>query len=193
LTSHASVDIFLIKDILNQKSMRAARRRSPPAPQPPARSILRDSSTAQPGAQQYQAGTARGIPEDNGKADSMAQKRVLLIGIDPTLVDFDPARGLNADRVRAAGDEATARLEALGHEVQTCIVDRGETAESVVRKTLSQKQFDCVMIGAGLRASIEDTLLFERIMNVVHEKAPLAKLCFNSHPATTAEAVLRWL
>ncbi|MGH2583283.1 MAG: hypothetical protein ACRDJE_00035 [Dehalococcoidia bacterium] len=148
---------------------------------------------AQPGAQQEQVGTARGIPEDNKKADSMAQKRVLLIGIDPALVDFSPVRGLDAERVRAAGDEATAALEALGHEVQTCVVGRGETAESVVRETLSQQPYDCVMIGAGLRARIEETLVFERVMNVVHEQAPSAKLCFNTHPATTAEAVLRWL
>jgi hypothetical protein len=124
---------------------------------------------------------------------TVTQKRVLLIGIDPTLVDFSEVSDLNAERVRAAGQASTARLEALGHEVQTCVVDRGETAESVVRETLAQKPFDCVMIGAGLRASIEDTLLFERIMNLVHEQAPAAKLCFNTHPATTAEAVLRWL
>ena len=32
----------------------------------------------------------------------MAAKRVLFIGIDPTLVDFSPSGGRNAEQVRAA-------------------------------------------------------------------------------------------
>ncbi len=36
-------------------------------------------------------------------------------------------------------------------------------------------------------------LLFEKLVNVVHEHAPQAKLCFNTKPSDTAEAVRRWL
>jgi hypothetical protein len=123
----------------------------------------------------------------------MAQKRVLLIGVDPTLVDFNPSRGLNAEKVMAAGNEASARLTTLGYEVQTRIVDLGATAESVVVEALAQNTFDCIMIGAGVRALPEHTLLFEKVINVVHQNAPSAKLCFNTTPGDTVEAVLRWV
>ena len=37
-------------------------------------------------------------------------------------------------------------------------------------------------------------LLFERLINVVHRHAPAStKLCFNSNPSDTAEAVGRWV
>jgi hypothetical protein len=123
----------------------------------------------------------------------MSAKRVLLIGLDPALVDFRPAPGLNADKVRAAGDDARARLGALGCEVHQCLLEPGTTDESAVLTVLSQSTFDCVMIGAGLRAALEETALFERVINAVHQHAPSAKLCFNSHPSDTVDAVLRWL
>src|SRR5690349_6964157 len=124
----------------------------------------------------------------------MAQKRVLLIGIDPALVDFSrSSAGRNSEQVRAAGNTAHERLNALGYEVQNCLVDLGATAEALVLQTLSQHTFDCILIGAGIRALPEHTLLFEKIINAVHQNAPTAKLCFNTNPGDTVEAVLRWI
>jgi hypothetical protein len=36
-------------------------------------------------------------------------------------------------------------------------------------------------------------LLFEKLVNVVHENAPGARLCFNTRPDDTAESVQRWI
>jgi len=36
-------------------------------------------------------------------------------------------------------------------------------------------------------------LLFEKLINVVHAQAPDAKICFNTTPADTSEAVRRWI
>jgi hypothetical protein len=36
-------------------------------------------------------------------------------------------------------------------------------------------------------------LLFEKLVNLVHEKVPRAKLCFNTLPEDTAESVQRWV
>jgi hypothetical protein len=77
--------------------------------------------------------------------------------------------------------------------VQTCLTDFGETAATVVRRHLEQQAFDCVLIGAGVRANPSNFLLFEQLINVVHEHAPRARLCFNTMPGDTAAAVKRWL
>jgi hypothetical protein len=122
----------------------------------------------------------------------MPSKRILLIGIDPNLVDFSRSRERSAESVKTAGNTARERLTARGYEVRECLVDLGETAESVVEKTLSETTFDCIMIGAGIRALPQHTLLFERIINAVHRHAPSAKLSFNSKPEDTVEAILRW-
>ena len=49
------------------------------------------------------------------------------------------------------------------------------------------------MIGAGVRTLEPLFLLFEKLINAAHQKAPQVKLCFNSAPDDTAEAVQRWL
>src|SRR3954453_4458310 len=116
------------------------------------------------------------------------QKCVLLIGIDPTLVKFNPAGGRTAQQVTAAGASANERLNALGYDVQNCVVDLGETAEAVVLKTLVEHTFDCIMIGGGILALPENTPLFEKIINAVHQHAPSAKLCFNTNPNDTVDA-----
>jgi hypothetical protein len=74
-----------------------------------------------------------------------------------------------------------------------CLTDTGETAEDVVRSRLRKKQFDCIIIGAGIRAVATYFLLFEKLINVVHENAPQAKICFNTTPNDSPEAVQRWI
>jgi hypothetical protein len=126
----------------------------------------------------------------------MAKKKVLFLGIDPKLIDTNLAAttGWDANRVKAVAQEANNRLTELGYEIQTCFVDLGETAERVVSDTLSQKKFDCIMVGAGVRMLPQHTVLFEKIINAIHQKAPpSSKICFNTDPSDTVDAVLRWV
>jgi len=124
------------------------------------------------------------------------KKTVLVIGLDPTLIDFSQpgyAPGMNATKVLAGLKSSEEELTRLGYSVQMCLTDFGETAEKVVQMQLEQKRFDCILIGAGVRANPSNLMLFEKLINVVHEHAPQAKLCFNTMPNDTAAAVKRWL
>jgi hypothetical protein len=126
----------------------------------------------------------------------MAKKKVLLTGINPKLINSNLANttGWDASRIQAAVQDAIKGLTDLGYEMQTCLVDFGETAESAVSDTLSREKFDCIMIGAGIRIIPQHTLLFEKIINTIHQKAPpSSKICFNTNPSDTVEAVLRWV
>jgi protein-L-isoaspartate O-methyltransferase len=134
------------------------------------------------------------IPLRNMK--NMAKKKVLSIGIDPKLIDFNLATttGWDANRVKVVAQDANKRLTELGYDVQNCFVDLGETAENVVSETLSREKFDCIMIGAGVRTLPQHTVMFEKIINTIHQKAPLSsKICFNTNPSDTVQAVLRWV
>ncbi len=113
-----------------------------------------------------------------------AEKNVLLIGLEPTLVDYTLFPGLDAVKVLAALRADEERLNGLGYDAESCLVDRGETAEAVVRDRLGSKRFDCILVGAGVRTDPSHFVLFERLINVLHENAPQAKLCFNTKPAT---------
>jgi hypothetical protein len=123
-------------------------------------------------------------------------KSVLVIGLEPTLIDFSQpgyAPGMDAAKVLAGLKSSEDELTRLGYSVEMCLTDFGETAVSVVQRQLRQKRFDCVLVGAGVRMNPSNFLLFEKLINVVHEHAPQAKICFNTLPNDTAAAVKRWL
>jgi len=131
-------------------------------------------------------------------SNAITGKSVLIVGLDPALIDFsDPAftayPGMNAARVMAGLTADQERLKAVGYDTRICLTDFGETAEAVVLAQLKQKRFDCIMIGAGVRVTPTHFILFEKLINLVHEHAPQARFCFNTKPTDTAEAVQRWV
>jgi hypothetical protein len=126
----------------------------------------------------------------------MVKARLLLLGLDPEIVDYSksPVPGLTAAKVRSAIEADRAKLEELGYSVTVLYVDAGETAEALLADTLATGGYDCIMIGAGLRTVPPYFLLFEKLINVIHQHAPAStKLCFNTNPTDTAEAVRRWV
>ena len=125
------------------------------------------------------------------------EKSVLIIGLDPLLIDFSSPEfaafpGLNAEKVIEGITAAEVGLEALGYDAEHCLIDFGETAEVVVAAKLQKSQFECILIGAGVRALASNFLLFEKLINVVHVHAPNSKICFNTNPSDTLDALQRW-
>jgi hypothetical protein len=126
----------------------------------------------------------------------MAKARLLLLGLDPDIVDYSksPVPGLTAAKVRSAIEADRAKLEELDYNVTILYVDEGKTAEAQLADILATGRYDCIMIGAGLRIVPPYFLLFEKLINVIHQHAPAStKLCFNTGPTDTAEAVQRWV
>ena len=62
----------------------------------------------------------------------------------------------------------------------------------MITGALAARKFDCVLIGAGLRADPSQLLLFEKIVNLVHALAPDVSFCFNAKPGDSVKAVQRW-
>ena len=120
-------------------------------------------------------------------------KRVLFVGLHPSVVDFSKYPGLSPEKLRAALEADRAKLGELGYAVDICFTDRGETAEQTLTEALATQSYACVMIGAGVRGDPETFLLFETLINVFHRHAPGAKICFNTGPTDSAAAVRRWV
>jgi hypothetical protein len=72
------------------------------------------------------------------------------------------------------------------------LTDLGATAAATVTAALKANSYDCVLVGAGVRTAPEHFVLFESLVNTIHEHAPQAKFCFNSNPGDTAAAIQRW-
>lgn len=120
-------------------------------------------------------------------------KKVLAIGIDPAFIDFTTMPQFSLEMFRSYIDREIDRVRALGYDVRSCLIDLGDTAEAVATRALQAEEFDCVLIGAGLRQPREHLVLFERILNLIHRHAPDASICFNTTPADSADAVRRWI
>jgi hypothetical protein len=123
----------------------------------------------------------------------MDSKRVLYLGIEPSLLDPASMPGVDVSTLMAGIRAVLGRLEEHGYEARWCPVDLGETAEATVAAELERQRYACVVIGAGIRQGPPFFTLFERLINVVHARAPGAKICFNTRPGDTLEAVQRWI
>jgi len=123
----------------------------------------------------------------------MADKTVLAIGIDPAFVDYSAFPQFTPEMFRSYIHAQIERVRGLGYDVTSCLIDLGDTAEAVTVEALKSRDFDCILIGAGLRLPPERLLLFEKVINLIRRLAPAACICFNTTPADTAEAVQRWV
>lgn len=116
------------------------------------------------------------------------QGRVLVIGLDPaTIPGWDPAP------VQAAIARGQARFHDNGVEADLCLVALDENAEDAIVTALTREDYDCVVIGGGIRKQEELLILFEKVVNLVRRHAPRAAIAFNTGPDDSADAALRWL
>lgn len=119
-------------------------------------------------------------------------KSVLLVGWDPDFVDYSKWPGLNAEKLLTALTNDRESLLKLGYNAEFCFIQTSETACDVVAEALAKNTFDVVLVGAGVRTVSEYFLLFEKLINAIGEKSPTSKICFNSGPTDSVEAVQRW-
>jgi hypothetical protein len=120
-------------------------------------------------------------------------KSVLAIGIDPAFADASSLGSLSPDLVRSYIAGQLELLRKRGYDVESCLLAPGAAAKQVITGALAARKFDCVLIGAGLRADPSQLLLFEKIVNLVYALAPGASICFNTRPSDSVEAVQRWV
>ena len=126
------------------------------------------------------------------------KKSVLVIGIDPKCIDFSSPEftampGITAEKVFMGITGSINALNDIGYDAELCWTDVGETAIDVLTTHLQKRPFDCVLIGAGIRKLDSKFILFENMINAVHEYAPKARICFNTNPMDTVESVQRWV
>ena len=132
--------------------------------------------------------------ERQNKGDLMTQ--ILLLGLDPDTVDYsDPALppGMTAEKVRAGIAVAMKQFADRGWESDVGFIRPDETAGPTVERQLRSTNYDCVVIGGGVRLPPRNLTLLEVVINTVRKTAPGATIAFNTWPDDSADAAARWV
>jgi len=122
--------------------------------------------------------------------------RILLLGLDPETVDYsDPALppGMNAEKIRAGIAVAVKQFTDRGWESDVGYIHPDESAGPTVERLLRSANYDCVVIGGGVRLPPRNLALFEVVINAVRKAAPGAAIAFNTRPDDSADAAARWV
>jgi hypothetical protein len=132
----------------------------------------------------------------NKEPNSNNMKKILVIGIDPKTIDFsnpDLVPGLTVEKIEMGMKAEKEKLHDLGFETEFFLFDLKETDVSKLKTFLKTKRYNGIVVGAGIRVPQNTFILFEKIINAIHEYAPGSKIMFNTLPTNTAEAIQRWL
>ncbi len=119
-------------------------------------------------------------------------KKILMVGWHPSVVEYSKWPGLTPEKLEAGLNADKKKLSELGFETHLAFIHSGDTATDEAAAMLADTAYDVVMIGAGVRRDDDHFLVFEKLVNVVHEKAPGARIAFNTGPTDSDAAVLRW-
>jgi hypothetical protein len=121
------------------------------------------------------------------------RNKVLLVGWNPEVVDYSKWPDMNAEKVLTGLNNEKQALKNMGYEPELFFLDNANTAPEKVEAHLQKEKYDCVLVGAGVRNNPDHLVLFEALVNVIHKNAINSKICFNTSPKDTAEAVKRWV
>jgi len=122
--------------------------------------------------------------------------RILLLGLDPETVDFtDPALppGMTTEKVHAGIAVALKQFTERGWESDVGFIRPDETAGPAVERQLRLANYDCVVIGGGVRLPPRHLALFEVVIDAIRKAAPGAAIAFNTRPDDSADAAARWV
>jgi hypothetical protein len=122
--------------------------------------------------------------------------KILFVGQNPETVDFsDPSLppGFDAEKINAGIALGVKKIEEHGWKGDTCMITPDAAGCAMLQKALAGGDYNCVVIGGGLRLPPKGLVLFETVVNIIHQSAPNARLAFNTRPDDTADAAERQL
>lgn len=120
-------------------------------------------------------------------------KKVLMVGWHPSVVEYAKYPGLTPEKLESALRADERKLNDQGYDASIDFIFSGETATDQITRRLKEYTYDVVLIGAGVRRDDDHFLIFEKLVNIVHEHAPKSRIAFNTGPTDSDAAIERWV
>ncbi|MEU9081407.1 hypothetical protein [Streptomyces sp. NPDC048357] len=113
---------------------------------------------------------------------------VLVVGYDPHAIP-----GVDGAALHAALEKDVARFGEHGIDAAMATVAYGDSAEAGLVAALTERQWDVVVVGGGIRKTEQLLPLFEQIVDLIRRHAPRAAIAFNTGVGDSLEAARRRL
>lgn len=122
------------------------------------------------------------------------KNKVLLIGVDTSKFLNSNIPGYDPAEVHRQSVISKDKLNEMGYDAKWCYIDitSNDPSEKLLTELMTN-QFDCMLVGAGLRKRPDQLRLLEKLINIIHEHAIGAKICFNEEVHDTVDTVTRTL
>ncbi|WP_037678511.1 hypothetical protein [Streptomyces griseus] len=113
---------------------------------------------------------------------------VLVVGYDPQAIP-----GVDGKALRTALDAELERFGEHGVDAGMTLLVFDGSAETTLVASLTERPWDVIVVGGGIRKTEQLLPLFEQIVNLVRRHAPQAAIAFNTSGGDSVEAAQRWL
>jgi hypothetical protein len=135
------------------------------------------------------------MPHKNSQVKTPHNQHTLVVGLTAdSMASEEMPPGFDFEELRAEIDRVGPTIEAAGIVGEVCLVSRDpDEAEAQLRERFAKRSFGIAIVGAGIRLFPQNTVLLERVVNVLIDLQPGILLTFNTHPKDNVEAIYRWL
>ncbi|WP_030900033.1 hypothetical protein [Streptomyces sp. NRRL F-5126] len=112
----------------------------------------------------------------------------LVVGYDPQAIP-----GVDAQALRAGLDAELARFGEHGIDAAMTLIEFDDSAGPALVAALTERPWDVVVVGGGVRKAEPLLPLFEQVVNLIRRHAPQAAIAFNTSGGDSVEAAQRFL
>lgn len=136
------------------------------------------------------------MSHQNSEVAPPPNDHVLFLGFLPEVMTAEELAPLNMTVAQLAAqmERGWAAIQAQGVAGKMVGISKDpDEVEAELRNQVAERRYGIALIGGGVRLLPENTVLFERIVNVLIDIDPKIRLSFNTGPENTLEAVGRWL
>ncbi|WIE83710.1 hypothetical protein [Curtobacterium sp. MCPF17_021] len=136
------------------------------------------------------------MSHENSSVAAPVNNQVLFIGFAAeAMTDEELAPlGMTVEQLAEQMERGWAAIQAQGVEgVLAGISKDPDEAEAQLRARFAEQSYGVALVGGGVRMLPENTVVLERIVNVLIDLQPGIRISFNTSPQNSYDAVQRWM